>query len=765
MRNSRSFLRCAILTVFSLMVSLSFWPFLAMGQETISKIEIEGNKRIETNIIKNNLSSREGEPLSPDTVREDIKNIYKLGFFEDVSAEVEQTPEGVVLIYRVKEKPVVVDLRIRGNDQIKSEEIMDVIDVKEGRIIELNKVKKSVEAIEKLYSEKGYVARTVTYNIEPKGEGTVSVTFDIQEGKRAYIKKVNFIGNEALKTKQLKEGLYTKTKGMFSFITKSGLYNPNEIDNDTQRIRAKYYNNGYLDVKVNKPEIEFNKEEDGYVVTFRIEEGKQYKIKNITFNGDLVVPQEELLALLKLKSGEIFRGEQLADDIEKLTTFYGDKGYAFANVDPGVKQNREELTVDLNFLIEKGPEVYVRDIDIVGNTRTKDKVIRREIPIEEEQLYSTTKVDAIKPRVSRLGFFDENVEVATNRVPGTDNQVDLNVKVKEKPTGFFSVAGGFSSVETIIFAGQIQESNIFGTGKRVSLNAQIGGVTQLFFLNYTDPHLLDTDYTLDAIGFRSKQVFRDFDREAWGGSLTGGRRLFSQLSGSLTYRLESLKISDVNRNASFLITENSQTVSSFSIGFVWDTLNNVLDPTRGNISRTSIEYAGPFGGDTDFIRYNISSRQFVPFWYNTYFSVFGTYGIIDFQNIGNELVVAERYFLGGPNTLRGFGFRRVSPRVPVPDGGFVLIGGVQQLLAQVDYIFPILSQVGLKGVLFFDIGNVFNDGQNLTLNPSDLRKDVGFGFRWNSPLGPLRLEVGFPIGTRLPGEKSYEIQFTVGTLF
>ncbi len=341
----------------------------------------------------------------------------------------------------------------------------------------------------------------------------------------------------------------------------------------------------------------------------------------------------------------------------------------------------------------------------------------------------------------------------------------MSVKLKEKPTGFFSVAGGFSSVETIIFAGQIQESNLFGTGKRVSLNAQIGGVTQLFFLNYTDPHFLDTDWTLDAVGFRSKQIFRDFDREAWGGSLTVGRRIFSHLSGSLTYRLESLKISDVDRNASFLITESTQTVSSFALGFVWDTLNNVLDPTRGNISRTSLEYSGPFGGNIDFIRYNVSSRQFVPFFYNTYFSLFGTYGIIDFQNTGNELVVAERYFLGGPNTLRGFGFRRVSPRVPVPDGGFVLIGGVQQLLFQADYIFPLLSQVGLKGVLFFDIGNVFNDGQNVTLNPSDLRKDWGFGFRWNSPLGPLRLEVGFPIGTRLPGEKSYEIQFTVGTLF
>ncbi len=688
-----------------------------------------------------------------------------MGYFEDVSAEVEQTPEGNVLIYRVKEKPVVVDLRVRGNKEIKKDDILNVIEVKEGRIIEIDKIKKSVGAIEKLYSEKGFVARKVDYVIEPKGEGTVSVTFDINEGKRAYIRQVNFVGNKALKTKQLKKGLFTKPKGMFSFISKSGLYNPEEIENDTQRIRAQYYNDGYLDVNVSKPEIQYGEEKKGYIVTFRIEEGKQYKLGTITFAGDLIVPEKEVLSLLKLKVGEIFRGGQLADDIDKLTTFYGDKGYAFANIDPGVKQNKENLTVDLNFLIEKGTEVYIRNIDIVGNTRTKDKVIRREIPIEEQQLYSASKIEAIKARVSRLGFFDENVEVATDRVPGTENELDINVKVKEKPTGFFSLAGGFSSVETVIFAGQIQESNVFGTGKRISLNAQIGGVTQLFFINYTDPHFWDTDWTLDAIGFRTKRRFRDFDRDSWGGSLTGGRRLFSNLGGRVTYRLESLKITDVASDALFIINEESNTISSFSLGFVWDTLNNVLDPSKGNISRTDIEYAGPFGGDTDFIRYTVSTRQFLPFVFNTVFSIFGSYGIIDFQNLGDEILVGERFFLGGPNTLRGFGFRRVGPRVPTPDGGFVIIGGVQELLFQVDYIFPLFSGLGLKGVVFFDMGNAFNDGENLTFNPGDLKKDYGFGFRWNSPLGPLRLEIGFPIGKRQSDEDPFEIQFTIGTLF
>ena len=732
--------------------------------QRIVQIEIEGNKRVEKELIGLNISSNVGEPISSKTVREDVKKIYKLGSFEDVRAETEKTPSGVILIFKVKEKPVVADLRIRGNKDIKSDKILEVIDVKEGRIIDLNKVKMSQEAISELYSQSGLVGTEVDYSIEPEGEGTVSVTYDIKEGKKAYIKQVVFIGNEKLKTKVIKKGLYSKPKGMFSFISKKGLYNPQDIDNDSERLRSTYIDNGFLDVKVSKPEVEYSEEKKGYVVTFKIDEGNQYKVSQLTFAGELITTDEELGALLKLKSGEIFRGSLLAEDIAGLTTFYGDKGYAFANVEPGFKLDRQNLTVDVQFKIEQGPEVYIRQIDIVGNTRTRDKVIRREIPIGEDQLFNATRVQAIKARVTRLGFFEENVEVASERVPGTEDQLDLKVKVEEKPTGFFSVAGGFSSIETFIFAGQIQEANLFGYGKRISLNAQIGGVTQLFFVNYQDPHLLDTDWTMDALLFRTDRQFRDFDRKSWGGSLTVGRRIWRYLNGNVTYRLENLKIGDIDNDARLILTNSNRTISSVGLGFVWDSRNNLLDPSAGNLSSTEVEFAG-LGGDTDFIKYSISSRQWFPLWFGTVVTVRGRYGIINLMNNGNDLVVGERFFMGGPNSLRGFGFRRVGPRVPTADGDFVIIGGVQELLFSADFVFPLIPQVGLRGVLFFDMGNAFNDGEDLTINPGDLRKDVGFGVRWVSPLGPLRLEVGFPLGNRLPDEDSFEIQFTVGTLF
>ena len=765
MKAKSFFKKRSLLDLIAVFLCVIVFPSLGFAEDTVSRIDIAGNRRIETELIRINLTSKAGEPLSPETVREDIKRIYKLGFFEDVSAETEETPAGLVLTYRVKEKPVVVDLRVRGNDEVKSEDILGALDVKEGRIIELEKVQKGVGIIQKLYSEKGFFGTEVDYSIEPKGEGTVSVTYDIKEGKEAYIKDVEFKGNDAVKTKEIKKVIYSKPKYLFSFVTKRGLYKREEIENDTDRIRVLYLDKGFLDANVSKPEIEYSDKRDGFIVTFRINEGDQYKVGDIKFEGELIADEEELTELIRLKSGKVFSRADLASDISRLTSFYGDKGYAFANIEPLFKPNKENLTVDIGFNIEKGQEVYVRRIDIVGNTRTRDKVIRREITIGEQERFSSTKIQAIKPRVSRFGFFENNIEVATERVPEAEDRLDVRVKVKEKPTGFFSVAGGFSSVETFIFAAQIQESNLFGFGKTLSLSAQIGGVTQLFFLNYQDPAFFDSPWTFDITAFNTDREFRDFDRQSYGGTVTLGRGLFSNLGGRLTYRYEKVDIGDVSGDAELLISDSKRRISSIGLGLIWDTRDNLIDPSRGNITRTVLEYAGPFGGDTDFIKYTLATRFFFPLWFNTVFSIGGEYGIIDLRNVGDDLVVSERFFLGGPSSLRGFKFRRVGPRVPTDDGDYVIIGGTQEFLFTAEYIIPLLPEAGLKGVLFFDMGNAFNDNEGLSFDPRDLRRDVGLGVRWVSPLGPLRLDVGFPVGDRLSDENLYEIQFGVGTLF
>lgn len=761
-----------LLCVLVLYVLLGLFPCAVLAQEKaglaqekIVSVEIEGNRRIETEVITEAIHTKPGDTYSLESVRDDIKSIFKLGFFDDVRAYTERTKGGVRLIYRVFEKPVLVDIRIKGNDKKDTKDIEEVIDLKEGRIVELAKVNSSLDAIRKLYAQDGYVGTEVDTDIEPRGEGTVSVTFNIKEGKKAFVKKVVFDGNRSIKRKELLKGIFTKTKWFLSIFTNRGLYNEEEIMRDSDRIRGIYLDHGYIDAKVTSPDIEYNKKLGGYVVTFRIEEGNKYHVGTLNITGDIIAPKEDLLMLLKLKSGEPFSSGLLSKDISALTTYYGDKGYAFANVEPKFAKDAKAKTLNITFQVEKGKQVHIRYIDIAGNTRTRDKVIRRRIPIEESELFNASKIQAIRPRIFRLGYFEDNIQVATQRVEDSDDLLDINVKVAEKPTGFFSVAGGFSSVETFIFSGSVQEANLFGYGKNLSLSVQLGGVTRLFLLNYMDPNFLDTDWTFELLGFSTQRRFRDFRRSSFGGSLTLGRRLWRALNGRFTYRFERNKVNRVDRVAALLITTNRRSVSSVAAGLVWDSRNNILDPSSGGLTRVGVENAFNFlGGNTEFTRYTLSSSRFFPLPFKSVLALSGEYGLIKLRNVGNDLVVSERFFQGGPNSLRGFKFRRVGPRVATDDGDFVIIGGTQELLLRSDLIFPISQQFGLKGAVFFDQGNVFNDNESLSINPSKLRKDYGIGIRWVSPFGPLRLDVGFPLGKRLPGESKFEIQFSAGNL-
>lgn len=731
------------------------------GKE-ILEVKISGNKRIENEVIKRNINIEPGDIYSQELIRENITLVYNLLYFEQITVKAEEKENGLVLEFNVQEKPVVIDLRISGNDELKEDKILEAITVKEGRIIDLNQVEESKKAILDLYSKNGFVGNSVNYEIEPRGDGTVSLLYRIKEGETAYIKEVVLSGNSNVDSDDIKDRIYSKPRYFLSFLTKRGLYNIEEINRDSDRIRAVYLDRGYLDVKISQPETKYVEDLEGYEVVFRIEEGEQYKVSFISFSGDIITEESKLREVIKTKPDEVFSTFTMQSDISALTTYYGDEGYAFANVSPDVQLDRTNNTVSIDFQFEKGKEVFVRNIEIRGNSRTRDKVIRRELSLQEQELYSSSDFQSARRQVQRLGYFEDNVEVTTDRVEGTDDQLDVNIDVEERPTGFFSVSGGFSSVETVLFAGQIQESNLFGYGKTLSLNAQIGGVTRVVSLNYRDPYFLDSKWSLDTLIFLNDRKFRDFDREAYGGTLSVGRYVYKDLSANVTYRLERQNISDVDRDARLIITESKRTISSLGFGLRWDSRNNRLDPSEGILANTNVEVAG-IGGNTEFLKYTASARYWQPFWRDTYFAFLGRYGLIDLRNNGDDLIVGERFFLGGPNALRGFGFRRVGPRVPTEDGDFVIIGGVQEVLFSADYIIPIVSDINLKGVVFFEAGNAFNDGESPSIQ--DLRTDVGFGVRWISPLGPLRLDFGFPLGSRLPGEDSFEVQFTVGSLF
>ena len=730
----------------------------------VADVVISGNRRTETSLIDLNIETRQGDEYSPQTVKQDLKRIYELDFFQQVLVDVTRIQDGLRVEFIVEENPVLADLKLSGNDKLKEDDIKEALAFREGRIVSLRKITEGREIILALASEKGLVGTDVEYEIEPRGDGVADVVYRIDEGERKYIKEVELVGNSRIETKKIRKNMYSKPKYFFSFITKRGLFKIEEIKRDSDRIKAVYIDNGHLDVKVSEPGIRYDEEKDGYVVSFSIEEGVQYKVSRITFSGELAGDQDEIRPDLELLPDSVFSSFVLQADIGRITDFYGDKGYAFANVTPDVRLDKGNSLVSINYSIEKGEEVYIRNINILDNTRTRDHVIRRELSVEEQSLYSVSKVRAARYEATRLGYFEDNIEVLTHRVEGTENLLDVDIKVEERPTGFFSIGGGVSSVENFLFSGQIQESNLFGYGKTLSLDAQIGGVTKALSLNYQDPYFLGTNWLFDISLYGHDRDYRDFERSAQGISLGVGRRIKRYFQVRVFQEFSKQDVHNVRGDAQLVLTETERTVVSTGIGLSWDKRNNYLDPTKGFLLSTAVEYAGLFAGNTEFVKYNATAKSWIPFWKGTYFATKANYGLLHLINAGDDLVVEERFFLGGPNTLRGFRYRRVGPRTPTETGGYVIIGGVSQVLGSIDFVVPLSKTVGLKAVAFFDIGNSFDKGE-FSFNPSDLRKDAGFGLRWISPLGPMKLDIGFPIGDRLRDEESYEVQFTVGNLF
>ncbi len=731
----------------------------------VAEVVISGNRRTETSLIDLNIEIMPGDTYSSQAVKENIERVYELGFFQQVSVDVTRVKDGLRVEFIVEENPILADLKLSGNDKLKEDDIKEALGMKEGRILSLKKIIESRQVILDLASEKGLVGTEVQYEIEPKGDGVIDVVYKIDEGEKKYIKEVQILGNYKVETKEIKKKIYSKPKYFFSFLTKRGLFKIEEIKRDADRIKAVYIDKGHLDINVSEPKVRYDEEKDGYVVTFSVEEGVQYSVSEVTFTGDLTEDQDKIQPTLQLLPGTIFSSFALQSDVSKIADFYGDKGYAFANVTPDVRLDKENNKVDIGYSIEKGEEVYIRNINIFDNSRTRDHVIRRELSLQEYSPYSVSKLRAARYEVSRLGYFQDNVEVVTQRVLDSEDSLDVNIKVEERPTGFFSLGGGVSSVEKFLFAGQIQESNLLGYGKTLSLDAQIGGVTKVLSLNYRDPYLFGTRWLLDVGMFSNNRDYRDFDRNARGISVGIGRRIGRNLQVRVFQEFADQDVSNVRGDARLVIQEAQRTIVSTGLGISWDTRNNYLDPTKGVLLSTSIEYAGLFAGNTNFIKSNSSAKSWIPFWKNTYFATKASYGHLHLIDMGDDLLVEERFFLGGPNTLRGFRYRRVGPRISTDSGGYVIIGGTQQVLASVDFVLPLSQTVGFKAVAFFDIGNAFDSNEKFSLNPSNLRKDAGFGLRWVSPLGPMKLDIGFPLGERFADENSYEVQFTVGNLF
>ncbi|HSA59824.1 MAG TPA: outer membrane protein assembly factor BamA [bacterium] len=736
------------------------------GAQTIREIRSQGNQRVEEATILATVESKVGMAYSPDRVRKDIQALYRLGVFDDVRVEKAAAGGGVRLVYIVSERSQIAKISFVGNKKVKEEKLRELIDVKPFGSTDAARLDSSIRKIQEHYVSEGYHLAEVTPEFRkiPGNAAGDELVFNIREGEPVRIKRINFIGNKVFSDKELRKKIRSKEKGYLSWLSSSGKYQDEQIKRDTAFLVYHYQNNGYLKVKVSPPQVYLSRDRKWLTVTFHIEEGEKYKVRNVDIEGDILTTKEELRSKFKLKGGRVYERKAVEEDLQTLSQIYGDQGYAFANINPQIQPHDEDLTADVTYLVQKGPRVYVERINISGNTITRDKVLRREVLLTENSLYNETRLRQSQQRLQALGYFEE-VNFATPR-GSADDRININITVKEKPTGTFSIGAGFSSAENFIFTASIAKQNFLGYGISGQFSTELSSKRQLFVLSFEDAHFLDSDWLLSVSGFRTVNVFTDFDRRSFGGSLSLGHRLFEWSSIRLGYQIEDVDVGDFRTTVPAVFNQNlSGLTSSASVTLARDTRNNRIFPTKGMYASSSVEYAG-LGGDNEFLRWTENFRYYQPIWKGLVGKINMTIAQISSLN-SLPVPLFERFFMGGVNSLRGYTLRSVGPSVQIPnsvaggDNRFVY-GGNKMVQFNFELEFPIYEPAGFRMVTFVDAGNSFAEDQNFALNR--LRSDFGFGLRWNSPLGPLRFEWGIPFG-RDPGEDPIVFNFTIGSFF
>jgi len=690
---------------FILLSLLCLFPKLAYSQQVVD-VEVQGNKGVDTGIILNQISTTKGSAFSRSKVSEDVVRIYRLGYFEDVTVDKVSVPGGVKLIYQVKEKPPINEIVIEGNKKVKESKIRETITVKPNQPPDNQKIAESQLKIKQIYEEEGYPDASITTETRKKN-GKQQLVFKILEKEGKVVRKINFEGNTVFSDRKLRGMIKTKKKGILSFLTGSGKYREDVLERDTAVITYNYLNKGYLRVRVGGPKVEFSAKEKGLILTFFIDEGEQYRVGDITIEGDILTTKQEILKLLNTMKGNIYSQKILEEDLSKLQELYGTQGYAFANIVPQPIPNDSDLTADINIEIDKGQKVFIEKINITGNTITRDKVIRRELKVVENSLYNEKLIRLSKKKLEQLGFF-ETVDISTPR-GSTDDRLVLNINVKEKPTGTFSVGAGYSSAESFLFTASISKNNFFGLGISGSLSAEISGRRQQFSAQMTDPYFFDTRWIFSANGYRISTLFDDFRRNSFGGGVEFGRRLFDFSSVSLGYRIEDVSLTDFDLIVPEFFREDADGLTSSAVvSFRRDTRNNPIITTKGDYESLILEYAG-LGGSVNFFRVIGNFRYYYPVWGSSVLRFNARVGYIKSTD-GEPVPLFERFFTGGINSLRGYQLRSVGPRITIPDSitgedqDFVY-GGNKLMVFNLEYEFPIYDPAGFRGVVFVDAGN------------------------------------------------------------
>jgi outer membrane protein insertion porin family len=725
------------------------------NQDVVSKITILGNVKVEEGVVRGAIKSREGGTFSAEQVREDLRSIFTLGYFSDIQVDIKSTPQGKEVIFIVVEKPAIREILMVGNQKVKLEDIKEKVTLTPRSILNLEKVKENSENIRKLYFSKGYYGVNVQYKVDYLETNEAVVTYNITEGPKGHIKTITFRGNKNIKSSDLKKVMTTKRRNIFSFFTRTGTLDEDVLRNDIQLLNAYYADQGYLEAKISEPKIDLH-DPKRIRIEIDIVEGPQYHLGEIDFKGDILTTKEDLFKGLTIKRNDVYRTSVIRREIGTLTEKFANQGYANVEITPETPSDPKNLLVHLTFDIEKKNQVSLEKIQIVGNTKTRDKVIRRELRVAEGELYSSTGLSRSRDRLKRTGYFKE-VDFSTSR-GSTDEKLNLDIKVEEAPTGAISFGIGYSTLDQVVGSASISDRNLFGLGYHGVLKFSLGELVKDVRLGFTDPYFLGYPY---SAGFDLYHEEREFDTYSYtivGGDIRFGKELTEFLRADAMYKLENVDVRDVTSDASRLIKEEEgkKTTSALSFSLTRDTRNDFFAPSRGARHSFTIQNAGGIlGGDNDFVKTTAETSWFFPMPLSTVLNLRGKVGTIEPYG-GTRVPIYEKYFVGGLQTVRGFEWGMAGP----VDENDEPLGSLKMAAFNAELTFFLSRGFGLRGALFWDIGKGFDKWKDIT----PLKTGVGVGIRWLSPFGPIVIDLGFNPNPK-KGEKSQVFDFMAGSVF
>lgn len=739
---------------------------VVLKRPVVGDIKIEGNRRIQKETILNKLSTKLGKPFSRATVSDDIRNLYSMGYFDNVEIFAEENPRGDVDVRVVlKERPSIKTIEIDGNKIFTTNQILDALTTKSYAVASIAKIREDIAKLKKMYEKEGYYEPRIDYDIKELSRDEAKLTFKIDEGQKSYLTEIDFDGRHNVDEKDLTKIMTVKPKGWFWFIDESGTFTREKLEENRMRLLAMYMEKGFVNAQIGEPQIDIEK---GKVkVTYPIREGERYQVRKVDIEGeDIDIPKEKLLEELKLKPKTWFQRSFLADDIKYLTRMLNNQGYAYADVEPRQHINDKYGFLDMTYKITKGDRVTIERVDIVGNERTRDKVIRRSLAISEGDQYNADALEASKKMLESMEFFDA---VRLKTAPGSkpDTMV-LTVEVAEKKTGSLAAGLGYSSQDGAMGNVNLKEMNLFGMGIVANAKANLSGRRNSYEGSLAYPWMLDIPLTGRIQGYKAIQKEDRYVRDGEGFSVSLSYPLWWGWSISTGFSRDSSKFGGFDQGFAKSIMDYyrrfgtnpsrfmNQSENAVSINFGLDTRNNSMIPTAGSKIAFGGRFAG-LGGDVAYNRYFTEAMYYQSFFWRTVGKVRVNASALQ-EAANHPIPFDRRIMLGGISSIRGYNYGEVGPR----DQFGNIIGGDRAVFANVEYLFPILDQLKLNGVAFVDAGNAWNAFDSALM--STIKAGAGVGIRWVSPMGPIRIEYGWKL-TKEKGQEAGAFAFAMGQLF